>query len=121
MIFIILLLVSENGYSNGSANEKGISNEQKETIREIMIKEFISREESDTEVCDGVERHVIVVKPLPWRGQKANRLMKKLDSKSQKQKNKQSVIQTLPRIIGHPSSRRKPMSFSDDFWGFVAP
>ncbi len=97
-----------------------ISDEQKKLIEQILTKEFISSEESDTEEVDGQERHVIVVKPLPWRGQKASRVLNKLDSKSQKQKTKQSIVQTLPRVIGEPSSRPKPTSFADDFWGFTA-
>ena len=76
--------------------------------------------ESATENIDGEERHVIVVKSLPWRGPKTKRLMKKLDSKANKRKTKQSTIQTLPRVQGENSERVKPSSFPEDFWGFTA-
>ena len=99
---------------------KTITEDQKQIIKEILTRDFISSEESDVEDIDGTRQHVIVVKPLPWRGEKANRVLRKLDNKAKKQKTKQSVIQTLPRVIGEVSSRPKPAAFTDDFWGFTA-
>ncbi len=92
----------------------------KERLQEVLIKEFISSEESALEtVDDDTERHVIIVKPLPWRGPKAQRLMTRLDEKYSRNQTKQSAIQTIPRVLGESSIRLKP-SFPDDFWGFVA-
>ncbi len=95
---------------------KSISGDQKKIIEEILTREFISSEESDMED----ERHVMVIKPLPWRGEKASRVLNRLDNKLKKQQTKQSTIQTVPRVIGEPSSKPKPTSFSHDFWGFVS-
>ena len=57
----------------------------------------MSSECSETETMeDGSERPVIAVKPLPWRGAKASRLIKRLDTRAKKKMSKQSVQQTLP-------------------------
>ncbi len=54
------------------------------------------------------------------RGAKASRFLLKLDDKAKKKKSKQSMKQTLPRVIGENSTRPKPPLFADDFWGFGA-
>ena len=57
--------------------KSNISNgEQKQLIKQILVKDFISSEKSDVDEVDGKERHVIVIKPLPWRGKKAGRVEK---------------------------------------------
>ena len=89
---------------------------------EALVKEFMSSESSDEEEVEETgKRAVIVVKKLPWRGGKANRLMKRLDNRAKSKMSKQSLQQTLPRVIGPNSDRPKPVSFQDDFWGFTAP
>ncbi len=85
----------------------------KERLQEVLIKEFISSEESALETVDNI------VKPLPWRGPKAQRLMNRLDEKYSRNQTKQSAIQTIPHVLGESSIRLKP-SFPDDFRGFVA-
>ncbi len=88
----------------------------KEQLQEVLIKEFISSEESALETVDDACNSV---KPLPWRGPKAQRLMNRLDEKYSSNQTKQSAIQTIPRVLGESSIRLKP-SFPDDFRGFVA-
>ena len=87
------------------------------------MKEFMSSESSDEEVDESgnTVKSVIVIKPLTWRGAKVNRLIQRLDSRAKSNMSKQSLQQTRPRVIGPDSSRPKPVSFSDDFWGFTAP
>ena len=81
----------------------------------------MSSESSDVEhMDDGTERAVMVVKQLPWRGGKATRFMKCLDSKASSKKSKQSIQQTLPRVAGSSSTRPKPAHLPTDFWGFTA-
>ena len=77
-------------------------------MEEDALKQM-SSESSDVErMDDGTERAVMVVKQLPWRGGKATRFMKRLDSKATSKKSMQSVQQTLPRVIGSNSTRPKP-------------
>lgn len=97
-----------------------VSSEQKELCNKILTKDFMSSEESGTENVHGVTRHVLVLKPLPWRGAKAERFLHRLDAKASKNKSKQSKTQTLPRVIGSNSSRPKPIHMPEDFWGFTA-
>ena len=76
----------------------------------------MSSEESAKE-DDGVgdKRHILVVKPLPWRAPKVSRFFKRLDKRAEKAKSKQSKQQTLP-----PSDRPKRLEYSNDFFGFSA-
>ncbi len=97
-----------------------IPEEQKTIAQEILIKEFMSSENSDVEdMEDGTKRSILVIKPLPWRGEKANRYLKRLDSKANSKKSLQSKQQTLQRVIGSNSTRPKPSHLPDDFWGFT--
>lgn len=64
---------------------------------------------------DGTDRPVIVVKPLQWRGAKATRFLKRLDAKAVHKKSRQSIQQTLPRVVGENSTRPKP-ALPDDLW-----
>ncbi len=90
--------------------------EQKDIWKGVLVKEFMS---SGTEDVEGATLHVMVVKPLPWRGAKASRFLLKLDDKAKKKKSKQSIKH---RVIafGENSTRPKPPLFADDFWGFGA-
>ena len=102
--------------------KSSVPEDQKKMALEPLVKEFMSSESSDEETLnDGSSRPVIVVKPLPWRGAKANRLIQRLDNRAKSNMSKQSLQQTLPRVIGPTSSRAKPDSFADNFWGFTAP
>lgn len=85
----------------------------------LMIRDFMSSEESGEEMVDGERRAVIKVKPLPWRASRVDRIFKQLDSKGEKRKSRQSKQQTLPRVAGCRSSRPQPMGFSPDFFGFL--
>ena len=80
----------------------------------------MSSESSDVEQMeDGEDRPVIAVKQLPWRGAKATRFLKRLDARAADKKSKQSIQQTLPRVMGQNSTRPKP-DLPDNFWGFIA-
>lgn len=68
---------------------------------------------------DGTDHSVIVVEPFQWRGAKATRLLKRLDAKAMYKKSKQSIQETLPRVVGENYTRAKP-AFLYGFWGFVA-
>ena len=101
-------------------NTSSVPEEQKALGRQILTKEFMSSESSGIETLeDGSERSVIIVKPLQWRGAKAMRFLKRLDAKAMNKKSRQSIQQTLPRVVGESSTRPKP-SMPDNFWGFVA-
>ena len=63
----------------------------------VMIREFMSSEESGDEMMDG-KRAVIKVKPLPWRSSHIGRIFKWLDHKIEKRKSKQ---QTVTHVIGN--------------------
>lgn len=102
--------------------KSNVPEEQKKIAMESLVKEFMSSESSDEEETDdGGSKAVVVVKKLPWRGGKANRLMKRLDSRAKSNMSKQSLQQMRPRVIGPNSNRPKPTFFQDDFWGFISP
>ena len=50
----------------------------------VMIREFMSSEESGDEMIEGKRRAVIKVKPLPWRSSRICRIFKRLDHKIEK-------------------------------------
>ena len=94
---------------------------QQDLWKKVVVKEFISSEESgDEDIGNGEKRQVMLVKPLPWRSAKVDRFFNQLDHKAQKNKSKQSKQQTLPRVVGEHSTRPKPAGFSEDFFGFIA-
>ena len=94
---------------------------QRDLWKKVVVKEFISSEESGEEdISNGEKCQVILVKPLPWRAPKVDRSFTQLHHKAQKNKSKQSKQQTLPRVVGVRSARPKPTGFSEDFFGFTA-
>lgn len=98
-----------------------IKDAQRDLWKKVVIKEFISSEESgEEEIANGEKRQVMLVKPLPWRSARVVRFFSQLDHKAQKNKSKQSKQQTLPRVAGEFSARPKPAGFSEDFFGFTA-
>lgn len=97
-----------------------VSEEQRLNFGKVLSKGFISSEESGTEIIERNEQTILNIKPLLWRSAKVGRFFKKLDDKAAKtKKSRKSIQQTLPRVLGNPSSRLKPLSFPDDFWGYV--
>lgn len=96
-----------------------LSDAQRDVWRKVLIKDFISSEESGEESVDGEERQVIYVKTLPWRAPRVDRFFKKLDNKAARNKSRQSKQQTLPRVGGRRSGRSKPLGFTEDFFGFA--
>ena len=97
-----------------------LTSEQRNLWKKVLIKEFMSSEESAEEDFDGKKRPALAVKPLLWRAPKVDRFFKRLDQRSEKGKTKHSKQQTLPRVVGSQSSRVKPLSLPDDFFGFDA-
>lgn len=94
---------------------------QRDLWKKVVIKEFMSSEESgEEEIGNGEKRQVLQIKPLRWRAPKVDRFFKQLDNKACKVKSKQSKQQTLPRVIGGRSTRPKPVGFAEDFFGFTA-
>ena len=81
----------------------------------VMIREFMSSEESGDEMIDGKRRAVIKVKPLPWRSSRIGRIFKRLDHKIEKRKSKQ---QTVPHVIGNRYLRQRLVGFASDVFGF---
>ena len=83
----------------------------KETLKKVMLTSFMSSEESGEESVKGQEekRAVMLVKHLPWRSPRFTRILHQLDRKASRKKSKQSLQQTLPRVEGPSSSRRKPV------------
>ena len=95
-----------------------LTDAQRNLWKQVMVKDFMSSEESGEDEQEGERKPVIVIKPLPWRAGRLERFFKQLDKKASKYKSKQSRQQTLPRIVGSVSTRRKPAGFSDDFFAF---
>ena len=109
MISLLFNFVQKLDLHKATLMKVSMAQDQKEIAREVLIKEFMSSEYSDVEEMeDGTECSVISVKPLPWRGAKASRFLKRLDSKAKTKMSKQSIHQTLPRVIGPNSTRMKP-------------
>lgn len=89
---------------------------QRYALKKVMVKEFVSSEESGEEIVDGERRAVFLVKPLPWRARRLDRIFQQLDRKACKNKTEQSKQQTLPRAraVGSRSTRTKPVGFGND-------
>ncbi len=99
-----------------------VSEQQREIYSKVLVKSFISSEDSALEGSDGVQKTVLKVKPLPWRSSRVVKFYKKLDNKAASgKKSRQSMQQTLPRVVGDVSIRDKPLRFPNDFWGFQSP
>ena len=103
----------EAGIPKECANDFDIYSTRFERDPEKSYANFIymSSEESGEESVKGLEekRAVMLVKPLPWRSPRFTRILHHLDRKAARKKSKQSLQQTLPRVEGPPSSRRKPV------------
>ena len=83
----------------------------------MLTKEFMSSEESDEEDVGGNRSSVLTIKPLSWRASRVDRFFKRLDHKANKGKSKQSMQQMLPRVMGRHSTRARPSSLPDNFFG----
>ena len=81
----------------------------------VMIREFMSSEESGDEMIDGKRRAVIKVKPLSWRFSRIGRIFKRLDHQIEKRKSKQ---QTVLHVIGNRYLRQRLVQFASDFFSF---
>ena len=70
-----------------------------------MRLDMMSSEESEVEG----DEEVLIVKPLPWRSDHVNEVMKRLDQKVLSERSAQSHRQAKMRdYSGQPSSRPKP-------------
>ena len=81
----------------------------------VLIREFMSSEESGDEMIDGKRRAVIKVKPLSWWFSRIRRIFKRLDHKIEKRKLKQ---QTVLHVIGNRYLRQQLVGFASDFFSF---
>ena len=70
---------------------------QKDALKKVLLREFMSSEESGEEVVDGEKRSVLLVKPLPWRASKLDRIFKQIDHKANK--NKQNNPSNKPYLV----------------------
>lgn len=69
------------------------------------MSELISSDESDIEE----ERHILVVRELPWRNDRVSKFFTKLDEAHEHRKSEQATRQTKLRIIkGKISARPEP-------------
>ena len=96
-----------------------LTDPQRDLLKTVMVKDFMSTEESGEDEQDGERKPVIIVKPLPWRARRIDRFFKQLDQKACKNRSRQSRQQTLPRVIGSASTRSKPAGFPSDFFAFA--
>ena len=98
---------------------KTTDEEKKTRWRKVLLKDFMSSEESGKETLeDGSERSVLYVRPLPWRSVQVSRGFHHLDEKVKKQKTRTGIQQTLVRKNGEVSKRLKPGGYPPEFWGF---
>ena len=61
-----------------------ISSAQRDALKKVMLAAFMSSEESGEEFIEGEtdKRAVLLVKPLPWRSPRLERILKQLDRKA---------------------------------------
>ena len=82
-----------------------LTDAQRDLWKKVLIKEFMSSEESGEEdIGNGERQQVIRIKPLHWRAPKVNRFIKQLDHNACKVKSRQSKQQILPRVTGSYST-----------------
>ena len=99
-----------------------MTEESKDRWKRVLTKEFMSSEDSGTEILeDGSERNIMYVRRLPWRSVEVTTGLHCLDDKINKRKTKLATRQTLIRKEGDVSDRPKPIAsgFAPNFWGFV--
>ena len=100
-----------------------ITEEKKREMSEFMTVDYMSSEESaseDDEIHSGEvtdsdasddtpqRKKVLVRRPLPWRSQELNKLVKILDRKIIKKKSGKSFKMSMERRVGQPSQRAAP-------------
>ena len=78
---------------------------KKDKWREALHIKLMSSEESAVEG----DREVIQVKPLPWRSEEANDILRCLDDRILSDRSPQSRRQAKKRIQGDNSSRTEPI------------
>ena len=76
--------------------------------QKVLHIELMSSEESCEE-----DEDTICVKPLPWRSQKFEEFLQRLDSCTSSKKSSMSKRQSKNRIVGDTSTRPQPGSPSD--------
>ena len=78
---------------------------KKDKWREVLHNKMMSSEESAVEG----DLEVIQVKPLPWRSEEANDILRRLDDRILSDRSPQSRRQAKKRIRGEISSRNEPV------------
>ena len=98
---------------------KSIIEEKKSHWRKVLIKDFMSSEDSGKETLeDGSECPVLYIRPLPWRSIQVTTAFHRLDEKLKSQKSRTGIQQTLVRKVGDVSNRSKPAGYPSQFWAF---
>lgn len=87
--------------------------EQKETVMSSMEIQYMSSEQTDSE-----DEGSFIVRPLPWRSDDFDKLVKKLDQKHENKLSKRSRRQNNIRKVGAVSSRKKPEVVPGHEWVF---
>ena len=77
----MLLLVHRN-WIPARVKSSSVTDTQRDAFKKVLVREFMSSEESGEEVVDGEKRSVLLVKPLPWRASKLDRIFKQVDHKA---------------------------------------
>lgn len=78
-----------------------ISEKDKETWLQCLVPELMSSEDSED---DGA----FLVRPLPWRSDKASNFIAALDHKGKKKRSRRSKVMSFTRKVGDLSDRSRP-------------
>ena len=89
--------------------------QQRDRWQPAMQIDMMSSEESGIEG----DEEVMLIRPLPWRSEQVNRLMKQLDQKVESSRTSQARRQVINRVTSsEPSSRPMPLDGNIPPWLF---
>jgi len=81
--------------------------------------DLMSSEETQwDEDNDGCTTKYYKKKPIPWRADKVNTFFERLDEKSTRASSLRSKDMTVPRSVGSPADRLKPLYHTESAWMF---
>ncbi|XP_063431321.1 uncharacterized protein LOC134713993 [Mytilus trossulus] len=102
-----------NNRKKALKEKSSMPKEQKETVIQSMEIQYMSSEQTDSE-----DEGSFIVRPLPWRSDDFDKLVKKLDQKHENKLSKRSRRQNNVRKVGAVSSRKKPEVVPGHEWVF---
>ncbi|XP_071145711.1 uncharacterized protein [Mytilus edulis] len=102
-----------NNRKKALKEKSSMPKEQKETVMSSMEIQYMSSEQTDSE-----DKGSFIVRPLPWRSDDFDKLIKKLDQKHENKLSKRSRRQNNIRKVGAVSSRKKPEVVPGHEWVF---